>query len=279
MSDTLHFAIRGNEVLVKSELDMAKASQLPHWYSQALPPVLLPQADSQLAIKIGIHERGLATTMIDKPAEVSGYPAEVPAPDGYRWMPLREAVSAMDEHEWLPAARAMAYINWCKNNRYCGRCGSLNQVLPGEPGLKCSSCGALNFPRLSPAVLAVVVKDGKLLLARNAANTQGFWSLLAGFVEPGERLEDCVEREVREEVGITVKATGYLGSQPWPFPDQLMLGFSAHWVSGELQPDGNEIAEAGWFTPDALPPIPRSGSLSRRLIEQACDLLRSGISC
>lgn len=271
MKDRLHYAIRGNEILIAAETNLLSGAAPKDWDCLALPADFQELAEARMKIA---HQK-----QQDQPetaVTVFGYPAETLPPVGYRWLPLREAVNSIAEQAWLPAARAMAYINWHKNNRYCGRCGSVNQELPGESGLKCCSCGNLNFPRLSPAVLAVVVKDGKLLLARNTANTQGFWSLIAGFVEPGERLEDCVEREVLEEVGINVKATGYLGSQPWPFPDQLMLGFSARWLDGDLQPDGKEIAEAGWFAPDTLPPIPRSGSLSRRLIDQACAQIRSG---
>ncbi|OHD19347.1 MAG: hypothetical protein A2087_08635 [Spirochaetes bacterium GWD1_61_31] len=197
-------------------------------------------------------------------------PEGLAAPNGHRWLPLREAVYQLPEDTWLSAARAMAYANWRAANRFCGRCGTKNIDKADELAVQCPACGNLGFPRLSPAILAVVYKDGQLLLARNAANKAGFWSLLAGFVEPGERFEDCVKREVREEVGIEIEVDSYLGSQPWPFPDQLMIGFSARWVAGELHPDGLEIAEAGWFSPTALPFVPKTGSLSRRLIDQAC---------
>ncbi|MBU0926709.1 MAG: NAD(+) diphosphatase, partial [Spirochaetes bacterium] len=149
----------------------------------------------------------------------------------------------------------------------CGRCGSPNGDKPDEIARLCPSCGALSFPRISPAVLAVVRRGGRILLARNVMHKTGMWSVLAGFVEPGETFEGCVRREVREEVSIEVRPDGYLGSQPWPFPDQLMVGFAAEWVSGELRPDGVEIAEAGWFGPDDHPPLPGPGSLSRRLID------------
>lgn len=203
----------------------------------------------------------------DQLVHVARFPADAPAPDGYAWMPLRHAIRTMPDAGWYPAARAMSHANWRATTRYCGRCGAPNNDKPDELARCCSACGALSFPRISPAILAVVSKDGRLLLARNAMNRQGFWSLVAGFVEQGETFEDCVHREVMEEVGIKVSVDGYLGSQPWPFPDQLMLGFAAHWTSGELRPDGHEIAEAGWFGPDGLPPIPGPGSLSRRLID------------
>jgi len=193
------------------------------------------------------------------------------APAGWEWKPFRSLVSETEEREWRPAARAKSLLEWRATTRFCGRCGAPNgdAILDGTPARVCAACGAQSFPRISPAILAVVRRDGHLLLARNARSPLGFWSLVAGFVEPGESFEDCVRREVAEEVGIEVEATGYLGSQPWPFPDQLMIGFEARWVSGELKPDGVEIAEAGWFGPDDHPPLPRQGSLSRRLIDLA----------
>jgi len=191
------------------------------------------------------------------------------APEGWEWLPLRTVIRELPEALWAPAAKAMAFANWRSATRFCGVCGSPTRDKEDELARQCSACGQLFFPRISPAILAVVRKDGRLLLARNARSTTGFWSLIAGFVEPGETFEDCVRREVMEEVGIEVEVDGYLGSQPWPFPDQLMLGFAARWKAGELKPDGDEIAEAGWFGPTDHPPIPGQGSLSRRLIDGA----------
>lgn len=196
------------------------------------------------------------------------YAPDVEAPAGWAWIPFRSVVTSIEEPEWRTAAKAMALVHWKASTRFCGRCGSPNGDKPDELARLCPSCGALSFPRISPAVLAAVTKDGKLLLARNVMHKTGIWSLLAGFVEPGETIEGCARREVFEEVGVEVEANGYLGSQPWPFPDQLMFGVSAEWKTGELRPDGVEIAEAGWFGPgDALPPLPMRGSLSRRIID------------
>jgi NAD+ diphosphatase len=189
------------------------------------------------------------------------------APEGWQWLPMRSVIREVPEKLWAPAAKAMAFANWRTATRFCGFCGAPTKDKSDEHARQCTACNQLFFPRISPAILAVVRKGGKLLLARNARSTTGFWSLIAGFVEPGETFEECVKREVMEEVGIEVELDGYLGSQPWPFPDQLMLGFAARWKSGELKPDGDEIAEAGWFGPTDHPPIPGPGSLSRRLID------------
>jgi NAD+ diphosphatase len=136
-----------------------------------------------------------------------------------------------------------------------------------ERAKTCPACGLNSYPRLSPAVIVAVVKDDKLLLATSPRFRSSFWSVLAGFVEPGETLEDCVVREVEEEVGITVRNVRYFGSQPWPFPDSLMLGFTAEYAKGEIKTDGMEIVEADWFGADNLPNVPPSVSIARRLID------------
>lgn len=134
----------------------------------------------------------------------------------------------------------------------------------------CPDCGLLNYPRISPAIIAAVIKEDSLLLALRYAPTLGgisFYSVLSGYVEPGETLEQCVHREVREEVGIEVKNIRYFGSQPWPFSGSLMVGFTADYVGGDIVPDNKEVTEAGWFRADKLPHIPGKISLSRKLID------------
>jgi NAD+ diphosphatase len=236
----------------------------------------LVRPDSRL--ERGVVDLDCAAAALPEPAERLAFPSgpvvesfapTAEAPDGWEWRPFRSVIGALPEAEWITAARALAYVNWRASTKYCGRCGAPNGDKPDEIARLCPACGALSFPRISPAVLAVVRRGDRLLLARNASFKAGTWSVLAGFVEPGETLEGCVKREVREEVSIEVEPRAYLGSQPWPFPDQLMIGMTAEWVSGELAPDGVEIAEAGWFGPGDLPPLPMPGSLSRRLIDAA----------
>jgi len=137
----------------------------------------------------------------------------------------------------------------------------------GELARKCTCCGRLEYPRVSPAVITIVINDrGEALLAHNKKFATGLYSLIAGFSEPGESLEATVTREIKEEVGIDVKDIRYIRSQPWPFPDSLMLGFSAHHAGGELRPDGIEIEDARWFSRDNPPNLPGSSSVSRYLI-------------
>ncbi len=143
--------------------------------------------------------------------------------------------------------------------------------MPGERAKKCPNCGLTNYPRLSPAIIIAVVRPteqgNRLLLARNHRFPSGRYSVIAGFVEPGESLEECAQREVREEVGIRIKNICYFGSQSWPFPNSLMVGFTAEYDSGTLVLEAAEIAEAQWFAADHLPLLPPKMSIARRLID------------
>jgi NAD+ diphosphatase len=178
--------------------------------------------------------------------------------------------SSVDETTWALAGRAVQLVEWQRNHRFCGRCGTATVEAPGERATKCPACGLLAYPRLAPAVIMLVERDdGHALLARNANFPSGMFSCLAGFVEPGETLEHAVRREVMEEVGLTVGDVEFRGSQPWPFPHQVMIGFGAQYLSGEIEIDGQEIVEAQWFTPDATPNFPTGGmSIAGRLIDE-----------
>jgi NAD+ diphosphatase len=171
---------------------------------------------------------------------------------------------------------AVALENWHRTHRFCARCGHATEVVLAGHVRKCPACAAEHFPRTDPAVIMLVVDDqDRCLLGRHAAWPEGRFSTLAGFVEPGESLEQAVAREVLEEAGVTVDDAEYLGSQPWPFPSSLMLGFHAHASDARVRVDGEELAEARWFTRaelkaaiDAGEVLPPGGiSIARRLIE------------
>jgi NAD+ diphosphatase len=171
-----------------------------------------------------------------------------------------------DEFIWI-AGRANQLIHWHLTHRYCGKCGQETEDKADERAKICPGCNYINYPRLSPAVIVAVVKEDRILLARNKRFKYPFYSVLAGFVEPGESLEECVKREIKEEVGIIVKNVRYFDSQPWPFPDSLMIGFIADYAAGEITVDGSEITEAVWFSRDNLPNIPPKISIARQLID------------
>jgi len=175
----------------------------------------------------------------------------------------------VEEHLWVLAGRAVQITEWHRTHRYCGRCGEQTETAPGERARRCPGCGLLCFPRLSPAVITLVEKGDEVLLARGRTfGPNPMYSILAGFVEPGETLEEAVEREIKEEVGVDVTDIRYQSSQPWPFPNSLMLGFTAKWAGGDIVCDPTEIVEANWYRADDLPNIPGRLSIARRLIDQ-----------
>ena len=185
-----------------------------------------------------------------------------------RGVPLMGLWGQVDDSLWTIAGRAVQLIEWQRTHRYCGRCGRETEPASGERAKRCPACGLLAFPRLAPAIITLVERDdGRALLARGVTFPIPMYSCLAGFVEPGETLEEAVHREVREEVGIELADVRYWASQPWPFPHSLMLGFNARYAGGDLVLDEKEIVDAQWWAPDDLPPIPPGLSIARRLID------------
>jgi NAD+ diphosphatase len=174
------------------------------------------------------------------------------------------------------AGRAFQVLEWDATHRFCGRCGTATVTRAHERAKECPACGLIAYPRVSPAMMALVIRSREILLARAPRFPGAMFSALAGFVEPGESIEDCVRREVREEVGIEVDRIEYFASQSWPFPHSLMIAYTAHYAGGELAPDPAEIAEARWFALDALPDLPSSMSIARKLIDATVARLRAG---
>ncbi|MDD2599478.1 MAG: NAD(+) diphosphatase [Kiritimatiellae bacterium] len=167
------------------------------------------------------------------------------------------------------AGRARQLLFWSQTHQYCGKCGALLKKERVERAMHCELCALRFYPRINPVVITLIHKGGSLLLARRTdPGFNHFWSIVAGFVEAGESLEQAVQREIMEEVGITVKNIRYVTSQQWPFPNNLMIGFFAEYNSGEIQPDGQEIAEAHWFSRENLPRTPARVSIASQLIEK-----------
>lgn len=203
-------------------------------------------------------------------ADVRAFP-EVP---GGEIVPLRAVFELAGAEAFALAGRAVQLLDWQAQHRYCGRCGTPTLRQSGENAMHCPRCGLLAYPRLSPAVM-VLVRDGdRLLLARSHRFKPGMFSALAGFVEPGETLEQCAVREVREEVGIEIANLRYFGSQPWPFPNSLMVAYFADYAGGTITPDPAEIEAAAWFPVSDLPLLPEPISISRWLIDAAVAEMR-----
>jgi len=186
---------------------------------------------------------------------------------GCFWQGLRQFMLQADYPTFRMLSFAEQVAHWDLNHRFCGRCGSRNRQVPGERCLRCLECGLDSYARISPSMIVLVTRGDELLLARSPRFVPGVYSTLAGFVEPGESAEECVVREVHEEVGIQVGNLQYLGSQGWPFPHSLMLGFHAEYVGGEIVPQPEEIEDARWFAIDQLPPLPMQRSIARYLID------------
>ena len=194
-------------------------------------------------------------------------------PAGWRAVPLRSAMLQFPEVLMGVAARASMVLEWDRTHRYCGVCGTATEAQPKERSRRCPACGHIAYPRLSPAMMVLVWRGRELLLARSPHYAPGMFSALAGFVEPGESLEDCVHREVAEEVGVRVQGLRYYGSQSWPFPHSLMVAYTAEWAGGDIVPQEDEIEAAGWFDIDALPGIPPRFSIAGHLIRDTVQAL------
>jgi NAD+ diphosphatase len=199
------------------------------------------------------------------------------APAGWVWQGLRGLFGALDDAQFALAGRALQLVDWDRSHRYCGACGTATRPRTSERSRECPACGLVAYPRLAPAVMALVRRGSELLLARSPRFAKGVYSALAGFVEPGETLEQCLEREVYEEVGIRVRDVRYFASQPWPFPHSLMIAFFAEHASGEIRIDGAEIEDARWFgleNIENLPRLPARISIARSLIDAAIGEMR-----
>ncbi|MBD5274937.1 MAG: NAD(+) diphosphatase [Bacteroides sp.] len=193
--------------------------------------------------------------------------------DDAQWVDLRSAWVRLGDEKWQKAARAQELHNFRHSHRFCGYCGG-RMATASEISLKCEACGREIWPQLSPAMVVLVTRNnGKEALLVHAANFKhaDVHALVAGFVETGETLEQCVAREVREETTIEISDIRYVGSQSWPFPGQMMVGFVAEYESGEIQLSDGELTSAGWFTRDSHPPLPSQPSLSRRIIDLWLD--------
>ena len=255
---SFHFLFSGNKLLLKQVDDLITIPSSADFD--------LKQIKSLTRIYMG--EAGKSpcfTGEIEQGLELS---------NGFILRGLRHLYELFNEDIFALAGFAFQLIHWNKTYRFCGQCGTLTNDKADERAKVCPKCGLTSFPRISPAIIVAIVKDNQLLLARGKNFSQDFYSLIAGFVEAGESLEACIEREVMEEVGLKIKNIKYFASQSWPFPNSLMLGFTAEYASGEIAVDQTEIVEASWFTINNLPNIPDKVSIARQLIDSVMDNLK-----
>ncbi len=261
----LWFVFRGDQLLVEvgppdpRPGDDPRVRERPSW---ARLPLLKNNNGLWSEPLRTLYLGGLGTTDCWA-AEVAG--AE--APPGHGWIGLRALFSVLEDAHFALAGRALQLLEWDRSHCYCGRCGTPTLAKPEERVRVCPACKLPAYPRVAPAVMALVKRDRELLLGRSPHFPPGMYSALAGFVEPGETLEQCVAREVAEEVGVTVTNLTYFASQPWPFPHSLMIAYVCDWSGGEIRAQEREIEAADWFDVLQLPKLPSKISIARRLID------------
>lgn len=244
-SESLCFAIVGRDILVKEDGASLNFKDLCDLKS------LQPEADFFEEQEFGLCALGLNLDA---------------APQGYQLKTIRSFFAENGEEDSFRLARARALLSWRRDNKYCSKCGAELKDHEELTARVCSGCGKNYFPRIEPCVIILVNKGDKILLARHVQRNQDVYACIAGFIEVGETAEHAVKREIFEEVGIQVKNIRYRGSQSWPFPDQLMMAFTAEYESGEIKPQADEISDAQWFDREGCPATPQPGSIAYRLI-------------
>jgi len=257
----LWFVFRDTELLVAGE---------------GTSPAVL-QATHPAAIRMETLRVQFLGMLGDRPCFSCEVHREHDAPEGWTFRGLRALYGALDETHFALAGRALQVVDWDRTHQFCGRCGTPTRVRDDERSRECPACKLTVYPRLAPAVMALIRRlPDEILLARSPRFAPGMYSALAGFTEPGETLEQCLHREVFEEVGVRVQNLRYFASQPWPFPHSLMIAFIADHASGEINPDPLEIEAAQWFKIADLPKLPQPISIARRLIDAAIAELAAG---
>jgi NAD+ diphosphatase len=246
------FAFAGSDLLILGKLDAVP--EIPSW-------------DDLRAWNVTTVRYQYLGTLGGEPCWSAELVPEVLVPETATLSGLRALYDALPETHYAVAGRAAQIVAWDRDHQHCGRCGEPTERVPGERGRRCARCELTAYPRVSPAIIVLIERDDRILLARGRAFVPRRFGIIAGFVEPGESLEDAVRREVHEEVGIEIDHIDYFGSQPWPFPHGIMIGFRATHRRGEITLGDGELAEAGWYGADDLPEIPAKLSIARRLID------------
>ena len=287
--EALYFAFRGDRLLVRRAGNRAEVPKFASFAEAAVDTDAGPNEtrgdggseqggnpSESPGARAAPAEHYLGAIAEDHPGQHAGLPCfavDLPdsaqAAEGLAFKGLRNLFGLIDEELFAVAGRAFQVVQWDRTHRFCGRCGRATVHHERDRARQCPGCGLVSYPRVSPAVIVLVSRGDRFLLARNASFPGKRYSIIAGFVEAGETLETAVVREIREEVGIEVRNVAYFGSQPWPFPHSLMVGFTAEHASGEIAIDGEEIVDAGWYRadPEQLPELPNRISISRRIID------------
>ena len=255
-----------------------RAPETALWFAFRGRELLVAEGGARIPTQ-GLGALGLVPKEIHYLGALAGLPcfcAELPEacepPPGFELRDLRALFGHLAPVLHGVAGRAVQIVDWDRTHRFCGACAAETEPVAGERARACPRCGLVHFPRLAPAIIVAVERGDEILLGRGPHFPPGIYSVIAGFVEPGETVEEAVAREVREETGIEVEGVRYFASQPWPYPHSLMLGFRARYRAGELRIDPAELEDAGWFHRDAMPTVfPGRFSVAQWLIH---DFLR-----
>ncbi|MDV7106153.1 NAD(+) diphosphatase [Vibrio sp. TH_r3] len=180
----------------------------------------------------------------------------------------------MPQALFLLASKAIQYGHMTQTQRFCAQCGGRNFLNHNEIAMQCGECRKIHYPRIFPCIIVAVRNDDKILLAQHPQHKGGMFTVIAGFLEVGETLEQCVAREVKEETGLNINNIRYFDSQPWAFPTNMMIGFLADYESGDIKPDYSELADVKWFTPEQIPPIAPKGTIARALIDKTIENIK-----
>ena len=247
------FVFSGDRLLVDKKDELI---QIPTGFQQ-------PLADYQplRQLYMGTQQQTIHCYALEIERDIGGR-----LPPTLELMGLRELWGVLDEASIGLAGQAIQLVDWDRCHQFCGRCGEPMTLNVNDRSKRCSACSLHHYPRIAPAVMVRIVRGDEILLARSPRFVPGMYSVLAGFVDPGETIEQAAHREVMEEVGLTIKNLQYMTSQSWPFPHSLMIGFSADYAGGEIRLEDEEIEDAGWFTKDNLPKLPITMSIARYLI-------------
>jgi NAD+ diphosphatase len=230
-------------------------------------PALIPHIPEFTTLGLPVLRRNYLGLLEGEPCFAVELPDPSSVPAGMAFHGLRSLYGRLAEDLFWVAGRAVQIVDWDRTHQFCGKCGGRTVSRRNERAKECPQCGLIQFPRLAPAIIVLVERGNEMLLGRARRFPAAIYSTLAGFVEPGETLEEAVMREVKEESGISVKNIRYFGSQPWPFPHSLMIGFTAEYAGGEIVVDDDEMVDARWFTPGDLPGLPGPISIARKLID------------
>jgi NAD+ diphosphatase len=246
-SPALFFIFKNNQIA------LMPAGEVP-----SLPANHPIQQQTQRSIYLG--------TLNDQPCYAGEWLDDTELDSGWNWSDLRELHATSSDGLYSAVNHASQIVTWDLSHQFCPRCGTAARPSDHEKAKICPACDYHSYPRISPSIIVAITRGDELLLARGPHFPEGLFSLIAGFVDAGESLEEAVMREVREETGLQIKNIKYHSSQPWSFPHSLMIGFTAEYAGGTLTPCPVEIEAAGWYTADRMPTIPSTSAIARHLI-------------